>query len=31
MANKEEMYCYDWFFCTKKPDKERVPEKVLKK
>lgn len=23
--------CYDWFFCTKKPDKEEVLKAVLKK
>ena len=31
MANKEEMHCYDWFFCTKKLDKEKVLATVLKK
>ena len=31
MANKEEMHCYDWFFCTKKLDKEKVLNTVLKK
>jgi peroxiredoxin (alkyl hydroperoxide reductase subunit C) len=31
MANKEEMHCYDWFFCTKKLDKEKVLSTVLKK
>lgn len=31
MANKEEMHCYDWFFCTKKLDKDLVLKTVLKK
>lgn len=32
MDGKEgEMKCYDWFFCTKKLDKETVLKKVLKK
>lgn len=31
MAGKEEMKCYDWFFCTKKLDKEKVLKTVLKK
>ena len=31
MESKEEMHCYDWFFCTKKLDKERVLKTVLKK
>ena len=32
MDGKEgEMHCYDWFFCTKKLDKETVLKKVLKK
>ena len=31
MANKEEMHCYDWFFCTKKLDKNQVLKAVLKK
>lgn len=30
MENKEEMHCYDWFFCTKKLSKEEVLKKVLK-
>ena len=30
MENKEEMKCYDWFFCTKKLDKETVLKNVLK-
>jgi len=31
MDNKGEMICYDWFFCTKKLDKDTVLKKVLKK
>jgi peroxiredoxin (alkyl hydroperoxide reductase subunit C) len=31
MEGKEEMHCYDWFFCTKKLDKKEVYDKVLKK
>ncbi|HNX78782.1 MAG TPA: peroxiredoxin [Prolixibacteraceae bacterium] len=31
MEGKEEMKCYDWFFCTKKLDKETVLKTVLKK
>ena len=31
MDGKEEMHCYDWFFCTKKLDKETVLKTVLKK
>lgn len=31
MEGKEEMKCYDWFFCTKKLSKEKVLETVLKK
>lgn len=31
MENKAEMKCYDWFFCTKKLDKETVFKTVLKK
>ncbi len=30
MANKEEMQCHDWFFCTKKLDKEVLLKKILK-
>jgi len=30
-SGDEDMKCYDWFFCTKKLDKEKVLEKVLKK
>ena len=31
MESKDEMTCYDWFFCTKKLDKEKVLKAVLKK
>jgi peroxiredoxin 2/4 len=31
MEAKEEMYCYDWFFCTKKLDKEKVMSTIIKK
>jgi peroxiredoxin (alkyl hydroperoxide reductase subunit C) len=31
MEGKEEMKCYDWFFCTKKLDKETVLDRILKK
>lgn len=31
MENKAEMKCYDWFFCTKKIDKETILKTVLKK
>jgi len=31
MESKDEMTCYDWFFCTKKLSKEEVLSKVLKK
>jgi peroxiredoxin (alkyl hydroperoxide reductase subunit C) len=31
MEGKEEMKCYDWFFCTKKLSKEEVLKKILKK
>jgi len=31
MESKGEMTCYDWFFCTKKLDKEKVFKTVLKK
>jgi len=27
----DEMHCYDWFFCTKKLDKEKVLSTILKK
>jgi peroxiredoxin (alkyl hydroperoxide reductase subunit C) len=31
MESKEEMKCYDWFFCTKPLDKQKVLDTVLKK
>ena len=31
MESKGEMHCYDWFFCTKKLDKETVLGKIIKK
>lgn len=31
MEGKEEMKCYDWFFCTKKLNKDEVLKKILKK
>jgi peroxiredoxin 2/4 len=31
MDNKVDMHCYDWFFCTKKLDKEKVLSTILKK
>ncbi len=31
MENKEEMHCYDWFFCTKKLDKDTVLKKIIRK
>lgn len=31
MESKEEMKCYDWFFCTKPLSKEKVLSTVLKK
>lgn len=31
MEGKEDMHCYDWFFCTKKLDKDTVLDKILKK
>ncbi len=30
-TKQDEMKCYDWFFCTKKIDKETVLNKVLRK
>jgi len=30
-GKEEEMTCYDWFFCTKKLDKDKVLKTVLKK
>jgi peroxiredoxin (alkyl hydroperoxide reductase subunit C) len=31
MEGKEEMKCYDWFFCTKKISKETILDRILKK
>lgn len=31
MEGKEEMKCHDWFFCTKKIDKEKVLSTILQK
>lgn len=31
MENKEEMKCYDWFFCTKPISKETILNTILKK
>jgi peroxiredoxin (alkyl hydroperoxide reductase subunit C) len=31
MENKKDMTCHDWFFCTKKLDKEKVLSTILKK
>lgn len=31
MDGKEDMTCYDWFFCTKKLDKDTVMKRILKK
>jgi len=31
MEGKEDMKCYDWFFCTKKLDKETILNKLVKK
>ncbi len=31
MESKDEMTCHDWFFCTKKLDKETVLKTILKK
>ena len=31
MEKKEEMKCYDWFFCTKKLDKNTIEKTLLKK
>jgi peroxiredoxin 2/4 len=30
MENKIDMHCYDWFFCTKKLNKEEVLSKLIK-
>lgn len=31
MEGKQDMQCYDWFFCTKKLDKDTVLKTILKK
>ncbi len=31
MESKDEMHCYDWFFCTKKLDKEKVLSTIEKR
>ncbi len=31
MEGKEDMKCYDWFFCTKNLDKEKLLSTILKK
>jgi peroxiredoxin 2/4 len=31
MEGKEDMHCYDWFFCTKKISEQQVLGKILKK
>jgi len=31
MDGKEDMECQDWFFCTKKIDKDKILNKILKK
>lgn len=31
MEGKEDMHCYDWFFCTKKLDKEKVLSTIEKR
>ena len=31
IESKDEMHCYDWFFCTKKLAKELIFDKILKK
>lgn len=31
MEGKEDMKCYDWFFCTRKLEKEKVLDAILKK
>ena len=31
MEGKKDMHCYDWFFCTRKLDKDVVLDKILKK
>jgi len=31
MESKDEMKCYDWFFCTRKLDKQKINDTILKK
>jgi peroxiredoxin 2/4 len=31
MESKDEMHCYDWFFCTKKLAKATILDKIIKK
>ncbi len=31
MESKDDLHCYDWFFCTKKIDKDTIFSKILKK
>ncbi len=31
MESKNDLHCYDWFFCTKKIDKDTIFSKILKK
>jgi len=30
MESKDQMHCYDWFFCTKKLDKDLIFKKIKK-
>ena len=30
-SKDEDVHCYDWFFCTKKLDKQKVLDTILKK
>jgi peroxiredoxin (alkyl hydroperoxide reductase subunit C) len=30
-TKQQDITCYDWFFCTKKLDKEKVLNTILKK
>ena len=30
MESKDEMHCYDWFFCTKKLEKSLINKKIIK-
>jgi peroxiredoxin 2/4 len=31
MDGKQDMHCYDWFFCTRKLSKDKVLGTILKK